>query len=146
MPGKNACLSKEECGGYEFQAVNTALLHRGGQDPSEVTPEGGRKQCVRSEGRKNGVVTLHGTGHFAGVEDVALHHFQSLVHLADFLGGADVGRNKMTALQRQANEMPANAARSAKNEQFHGLVSLEGGSAALAAGPPRPMVGTAPIC
>ena len=110
--------------------MNIALLHRGGQGPSEVTPEGGKKQCVRSEGRKNGVVTLHGTGHFAGVEDVALHYFQSLVRLADFLGGADVGRNKMTVLHRQANEMPANAARSAKNEQFHDLVSLEGGSAA----------------
>ena len=70
------------------------------------------------------------SGHFAGVEDVALHYFQSLVRLADFLGGADVGRNKMTVLHREANEMPANAARSAKNEQFHDLVSLEGGSAA----------------
>ena len=65
--------------------------------------------------KKNGVVTLHETAHFASVENVAWDYFQSFVRLAEFLGRADVGRNKMTALQRQANEMPADAARSAEN-------------------------------
>ena len=51
--------------------MNTALLHRGGQGPSEITPGGGKKmRSVRR--KKNGVVTLHGIGHFAGVEDVRL--------------------------------------------------------------------------
>jgi hypothetical protein len=70
-------------------------------------------------------VTFHGTGHFVAVEDVARHYFQSLMHLSDFFGGSHIGRNKMAAPLRQANKVPANAAGSAKNEQFHSRVSVD---------------------